>query len=205
MASIAFETIHGHGVWAWFGGPFSDAETIAPVHAGLIIAVTWAAAVIAYALTRLVVWLAAPAPRGDALLRASLVAPAVGLALALPLSLHGLYFLMTGGQFDDWVRLSVAVVGFAHVVFALTFGMHAAQFARGEPRMTIGGIFLWSTCASILPWGIIVIPEILTAITGVFVLPVLYAFDAVARRERDALPSLPRMALARKRLGTRVG
>ena len=35
------------------------------------------------------------------------------------------------------------------------------------------------------------IPEILTAITGIFVLPVLHIFDEIAERDRDALPSLP--------------
>lgn len=192
MASIAYEAIHGRGIWSSFGGPFSDNAFAHPLHAGRIMAVTWAAAVAAYAITRLVVWWVAPAPRGDALLRASLVVPAVGLALALPLGLHALWFLITGGELDGWVRMSVAVVGLSHLVFALTFGMHAAQLARGTPRMTIGGIFLWSTCASIIPWGLFVLPEILTAITGLFVLPVLHIFDALAERDRDALPSLPR-------------
>jgi hypothetical protein len=196
MASIAYETIHGRDVWSWFGGPFSDNAAAHPLHAGLIIAVTWAVAVVAYAIVRLAVWWAAPAPRGDALLRASLVVPAVGLALALPLGFHGLWFLITGAEFDSWVRMSVAVVGLSHLVFALTFGMHAAQLARGAPRMTIGGIFLWSTCASVIPWGIFVLPELLTLITGMLVLPVLYIFDALAESDRDALPALPRAKVA---------
>jgi prepilin signal peptidase PulO-like enzyme (type II secretory pathway) len=90
------------------------------------------------------------------------------------------------------VRLSVAVVGFAHLVFALTFGMRAAQLARtAAPTMTVGSVFLWSVCASVIPWGLLFIPELLTLITGMLILPVLFGFTAIANRERDALPVLP--------------
>lgn len=158
---------------------------------GLLLATTWGLALVAYGLARLVVWVAAPAPRGDALLRKSLVVPAVGLALALPLSIHGVAFLLVGADFRDWVGVSFAAVGLAHLVFALTFGIHAAQLARGEPRMTIRRIYLWSVCASLVPLGMFLLPEILTAITGLFVLPALHHFDTLARRDRDALPVLP--------------
>ena len=117
--------------------------------------------------------------------------PAVGVALALPLSIHGVGFLVVGGDFGSWVAVSLFVTGLAHLVFALTFGMRAAQLARGEARMTIRRIFLWSTCASIVPIGFFIIPVVLTAVTGLFVMPALHAFDTIALRERDALPILP--------------
>jgi hypothetical protein len=192
MGSLAWEVIRGHSLWEAFGGPFSVEADHEKLGAAMTLAATWAAATIVYAIVRVAVWASAPAPRGDALLRASLVVPAVGLGLALPLTLHALWFAMTGGNFDAWVRLSVAVVGFAHVVFALTFGMRAAQLTRtSRPTMTIGSIFLWSVCASVIPWGLLFLPETLTLITGVAILPVLHIFDAIARRERDALPALP--------------
>jgi hypothetical protein len=192
MGSLAWQVIRGNSLWATFGGPFSADGDRAKLDAAMTLATTWVAATVVYAIVRVAVWATAPAPRGDALLRASLVVPAVGLAFALPLTLHGLWFAMTGGNFDAWVRLSVAVVGFAHVVFALTFGMRAAQLTRtSRPTMTIGSIFLWSVCASVIPWGLLFLPETLTLITGVAILPVLHIFDAVARRERDALPTLP--------------
>ena len=192
MGSLAWQVIRGNSLWDTFGGPFSAEAERHTLGAGLTLAATWAAATAVYAVVRVAVWASAPAPRGDALLRASLVVPAVGLAFALPLTLHGLWFAMTGGNFDAWVRLSVAVVGFAHVVFALTFGMRAAQLTRtARPTMTIGSIFLWSVCASVIPWGLLFLPETLTLITGVAILPVLHVFDAIARRERDALPTLP--------------
>jgi hypothetical protein len=162
-----------------------------PPDSGRLLAATWCLALLAYGVTRLLVWVAGPAPRGDAFLRKSLVVPAVGIAIALPLSIHGVGFLVVGGDFGSWVAVSLFVTGLAHLVFALTFGMRAAQLARGEARMTIRRIFLWSTCASILPIGFFVIPVILTAVTGLFVMPALHAFDTIALRERDALPVLP--------------
>jgi hypothetical protein len=192
MSMLAWEVIRGRSVWSAFGGPFSSDADRPKLDAAGTIAAMWIAATGVYAIVRVAVTASAPAPRGDAWLRASLVIPAVGLALALPLTLHALWFAMTGGNFDSWVRLSVAVVGFAHVVFALTFGMRAAQLARtAQPTMTIGSVFLWSVCASVIPWGLLFLPETLTLITGVAILPVLHLFTEVARREREALPVLP--------------
>ena len=157
-------------------------------HAQSLFVLTWFAAVGIGLIVRGIVWLAAPAPRGDALLEASLVTPAIGLALILPLSLH---MVVMTGEFDSWVRLSVRVVGVAHVVFAALFGARAAGLARtATPRMSIGGIFVWSVLASFVPWPFI-IPQALTAVTGLFILPVIFVFDAIAAHERDALPALP--------------
>ena len=167
-----------------------------PPPAGEILEVIWLVAGTSYAIVRLGMRRAALAPRGDALLRASLVAPAVGLGLALPLSLHGLAFALPGAGlgpgFDTWADTSVRAVGLAHLVFAATFARRAAQLARsGAPTMSVGGIYLWAVLASAIPWGMFLLPEALTAVTGVFVLPVLFAFDRLAARERDALAQLP--------------
>lgn len=157
-------------------------------HAQSVFVLTWFAAVGIGLIVRGIVWLAAPAPRGDALLKASLVAPAVGLALILPLSLH---MLVMTGEFDSWVRMSIRVVGPAHVVFAVLFAARAAGLARtATPRVSIGAIFLWTVFASFVPWPFI-IPQALTAITGLFILPVIFVFDAIAAHERAALPALP--------------
>jgi hypothetical protein len=192
---IAFGAVLILGMAAQVYGALAASLAVGTVegltHSGLLLAATWGLALVAYAAVRLGVSVAAPAPHGDAYLRKSLVVPAVGVALALPLSIHGVGFLVVGGDFGSWVAVSLFVTGLAHLVFALTFGMRAAQLARGEARMTIRRIFLWSTCASILPIGFFVIPVILTAVTGLFVLPALHAFDTIALRERDALPILP--------------
>jgi hypothetical protein len=191
MTVVVYGAIVGPGAWAWLGGPFTHDVMHDQTHSGPLLAATWLVALVAYGATRLAVWVAAPAPRGDALLRRSLVVPAVGIALALPLSLHAIPFLLAGEDFREWVCASIAAVGFAHLVFAVTFAMRAGQLADGEPRVTIRRIVKWSVIASLVPCGMFLLPEILTAITALFVVPVLHMFDAIARRERDALPVLP--------------
>ena len=158
------------------------------LHAQRLFEATWAIAVVSALVVRLIVWLLDPAPRGDALLAASLAIPAAGLALMLPLSLH---MIVMKGDFDSWVRMSVTVVGLAHVVFAVLFAARAAGLARtATPAVSLGAIYVWTMFASFVPWPFI-IPQVLTGITGLFILPVAFAFDALATREREALPQLP--------------
>lgn len=136
-------------------------------------------------------------PRGDMLLTASLVVPAVGLALALPLTVHGLWLLLINSgnsrAFDNWFDTSLRVVGFAHVIFALLFAVHARQLATTErPGMSITAIYGWTVLASCVPLGMWILPELITAITGLPILIVMHVFDEIAARERTALPALPR-------------
>jgi hypothetical protein len=205
MTSRVYETVV-HGTPSEYSGPFND-DVLHPTHVTRYLAVTWAIAIAGYALVRLFVRVTAPAPRGDGLLRASLVVPAVGIALVLPLTVHGAFVQPFGSAaFDTWFQVSMLVLGAPQLVFALTFGIHASQLARGEPRMTIRWVFRWSVRASLVPSAIFVVMEpqgmlfaavgaletaLATAITGLLVLPVLRRFDALARRDRDALPVLP--------------
>ena len=169
-----------------------DARAGAHDVTAVIISGTWLAAAAGYLVVRLGVWLAAPAPRGDALLRASLVVPAIGLALAVPLGLHLAICTLAGGEFHEWASASVRAVGIAHLVFAATFALRAAGLARtSTPRISHQDIYLATVVASAIPLGMFVLPEILTALTGLAVLPVLSAFDWLAERERGALPLLP--------------
>jgi hypothetical protein len=173
------------------GGAFAVVRAVhstGPIQAQRLFEATWAIAIVAALVVRGIVWLVDPAPRGDALLAASLAIPAAGLALILPLSLH---MVVMRGDFDSWVRMSVTVVGLAHVVFAILFAARAAGLARtATPRVSIAAIFLWTVFASFVPWPFI-IPQVLTAITGLFILPVLFLFDFLATRERAALPHVP--------------
>ena len=193
--------VAGMSLLAWFtlADPRCSALARAlDAHAGAhdvtsaIISGTWLAAAASYLVVRLAVWLAAPAPRGDALLRASLVVPAIGLALALPLGFHLVICTLAGGELHEWASASVRAVGIAHLVFAATFALRAAALARtSTPRISHQDIFLATVAASAIPLGMFVLPEILTAHTGLLVLPVLWAFDRLAERERDALAQLP--------------
>jgi hypothetical protein len=162
--------------------------------------VMWLGAVAAAAVTNVLIRWWKPVPQGDALLRASLVVPALGLAFALPLSIHLLFLTLIDGDvahFGEWVGVSTWVVGFAHVVFALLFAVRARGLAESErPRMSVVAIYGWTVVASALPLGPLIIPEALTAITGLAVLPFMYAFDQIAARERAALPCMPRAIVA---------
>lgn len=178
MGAIVWRTLHGHADGA-----------------GHDLALTWLGAVIVAVL----VWRAAlvfkPVPGGDALLRASLVIPAIGLACVLPLTMHGLWALLihsTAHAYDNWFDTSLRVVGFAHVVFMILFAVHAQQLASTKrPGMTIGAIYSWTVLASCVPLGMWILPEVLTAITGLPILVVMHVFDELAARERTALPALP--------------
>lgn len=178
MGAIVMRTLHGH-----------------PDGAGHDLALTWLGAVVAGAITWLVARWCKPVPGGDALLRASLVIPALGLAAVLPLSMHGLWALLIDSSahaYDNWFDTSLHVVGFAHVVFMLLFAVHARQVASSErPGMTIAAIYGWTVLASCVPLGMWILPEVLTAITGLPILIVMHVFDAIAARERTALPALP--------------
>lgn len=157
--------------------------------------IMWLCAIAAAGITALLVLWASPAPRGDSLLHASLVVPAVGLALALPLTIHLLFFLLIGGDargFGEWVGVSVRVVGLAHLVFAALFALRAHGLAEtARPRMSIAELSAWTVLASAVPLGWLVIPEAVTLITGFAVMPVMFMFDAIAANERTALPALP--------------
>ena len=175
-AVIALRSIHDHDEGA--------ARTLAT---------TWAVAIGGWAITRVGArWL----PARDAWLRESLVIPAVGLALVLPLTAHGLWAVMRGWSardFDEWCGISIRIVGLAHVVFALMFAIHARQVATTErPGISIAAIYGWTVAASAVPLGMWILPELLTAVTGLPILIVLHVFDQIAGRERTALPALPR-------------
>jgi hypothetical protein len=123
--------------------------------------VTWPVAGSVFLVIRAGVWLVAPAPRGDALLRASLVVPAIGLALALPLTIHLLWFVIAGANFDRWAQLSVPAAGAAHVAFAVLFAFRAAELARtGDPHLSISTIYLLTVLASTIPFGVFILPEL---------------------------------------------
>ena len=109
------------------------------------------------------------------------------LAFALPLTLHGLWFAMTSGNFDAWSaqrrrrRLRARRVRAA-------FGCAPRELTRtSRPTMTIGSIFLWSVCASVIPWACCSSRDDADADHGRRDPARAPRVDAVARRERDAL------------------
>lgn len=174
--------------------------------AAQILGTTWFAATVAaaaaYALAAALPLRLAP----DALFVPSLVVPAAGGALILPLTLHLLFLLMMGARssgFDEWVRWSLVITGVAHLVFAAACVVRVRRLATGDASMTPGRIFWITVTATCLPfvvlWGI---PPVVVALTGLPILPLLYGMKPLIDHERDeiaALPAqLPRAALVRR-------
>lgn len=153
-------------------------------HSAAILGVTWLAAFVAACITYLTY-------RGEVRLTTSLVVPACGIALLLPLTLHLLFFTFvthsTSG-FDEWVTLSLIATGIAHVVFAIMAMTRAYQLARGEPAVSIVAIYFTCVANGAIPF---VIPAAYVALTGLPIIPLLAYMERIATRER-AVPELPR-------------
>jgi hypothetical protein len=123
----------------------------------------------------------------DDWLAASLVFPAVGMALLLPLSLHMPFALLLGGAsgFDAWSSMSMVIVGHAHVLLAILTAKRALALVRDDPARSPGSIYLLTIVAAAVPFGIFyAIPPILVALTGVPLLALLQSMEATITRER---------------------
>lgn len=123
--------------------------------------------------------------RGDRHRAAGYVVPAVGMALMLPLTLHlGVAMLMgyTARGFDDWCFWSVVFVSVAHVVFAILVGLRAAAIVQGRPPISVGTIYIATVTLACVPGVLLVIPLIITAVTGVPLLPLLYGMERWGER-----------------------
>lgn len=140
-----------------------------------------AAAVATYAILRIL-----PQVREREHIReASFVLPAIGAALVLPLSVHALWKLASGAglhDFDEWAWLSIVFTGLAHVVFAISAAVRASQLARGKPPIHTGMIYAITIAAGMFPFP--VLPSIYIALTGIPILPLVYAMKPLAARER---------------------
>jgi hypothetical protein len=133
----------------------------------------------------------------------SLVLPAVAISLLTPLTLHlGFEALTNQGsadvlfrRFDEWIVMSMIVVGHAHVALAALAGRFGFQVARMPLEQlavdeTRGfKALLWTILVSAVP-GIVLfaIPPLLVAVTGVAFVPFLFiATRRIALAERTAL------------------
>ncbi|MFT3700705.1 MAG: hypothetical protein QM831_46600 [Kofleriaceae bacterium] len=114
----------------------------------------------------------------------SLVVPSIGVILLLPITVHLIYFASTHrtDSFADWVKESVFLVGFAHVVCAGATAYRANTLARGDEGMASWTIYASTVAAANVPFPLI--PSVIVAITGVFVVPVIWGLAPLARWER---------------------
>lgn len=123
------------------------------------------------------------------------VVPAVGAALALPLTIQLAYFVVIDGEvhvnsFNGWAKFGAAFTGIAHIWFAGCVGRRAAQLARGEEPLRVWTIY-WSTVLMSAFPGILLfgLPPLVTAATGLPILPLLHLMRRVpVGRDEVSLP-----------------
>ncbi|MEO8552917.1 MAG: hypothetical protein ABI678_23235, partial [Kofleriaceae bacterium] len=138
------------------------------------LAETWAVAVAAAAVAGTIAWIARA--RGSSLFTASWVVAVIGVALALPLSLHLVLRLVIGKGlvgFDEFAWTCVVMTGIAHVVLAMLAGIRAWQLARGKTGLSIFIIYGWCVGVGLLPY--LWYGALYVGLTGLVLLPLLYA------------------------------
>jgi hypothetical protein len=174
------------------------------VGAARTIELTWLSAVLA----GVVAWRVALRVRFDAtperLFAVSLMVPAVGIALLLPITLHMPVILVIrdSAAFDVWVVASMWLTGLAHAVFAITSALRGRQLVAGEATWSPRKIYIATVVTSCVPFAVLyAIPPVIVAITALPFVPLLRAMEWIVVRERRELASaqheLPR-AITRK-------
>ncbi|HEU4735181.1 MAG TPA: hypothetical protein VFT22_45130 [Kofleriaceae bacterium] len=176
--------------------------------AAAIIALTWVVAAVA----AVVAWLIAlrlplhGAP--DTLFAESLMVPAAGIALLLPITLHlPVVLALTDREaFDIWLVVSIWITGLAHLVFATMCALRGYQLVVGKPAWSPRKIYVATVLTSCLPFlALYAIPPALVALTGLPFIPLLRAMERIVTRERQELAGaphrLPRAIVAPARRG----
>lgn len=130
--------------------------------------------------------------RASSIERASAALPLIATALLGPLTLHAIVYGVASNDlmnhFDTWIGLSLAIVGHAHLVFAWMGHRYAARL-RSATSDEIRRTWLrqalkaygYTVLASAIPGAIfILLPPILTALTGLFLASLAYCVVSAA-------------------------
>jgi hypothetical protein len=140
-------------------------------------------------------------PSLEHLFAGSLIVPAIGIALALPITLHMPVILVIrdSAAFDIWVVASMWITGLAHAVFAITSALRARQLVAGAGKVTWSPrrIYVATVVTSCVPFAVLyAIPPVIVAITALPFVPLLRAMEGIVVRERQefaaAQHALPR-------------
>ncbi|MSP62337.1 MAG: hypothetical protein EXR72_18795 [Myxococcales bacterium] len=136
---------------------------------------------------------------GDRMERISVALPLIGLALIVPLALHGLFwaaFMRHGsslGEYDDWIRISMVIVGHSHLLLAF-LGWRLARRMRSTPIQRLphaaSGWAAWGlTIASSAIPGVVLlfVPVALVAVTGLFFIPASFSWMKARVADERAL------------------
>jgi len=164
------------------------------IHAIAIIGVTWGVAIAVGLATWLVARRMTVRLAPDALFAESLMIPAIGIALILPITIHMPFVLGLGDRdlFDFWVGASLWLTGFAHLVFAVACAYRGYRLARAEPAWSPRVIYALTVVTSCFPFIVLfAIPPALVALTALPFLPILHRMEKIANRERAELADAP--------------
>jgi hypothetical protein len=169
------------------------------VHAAIVIARIWLAAVGAGVVVRMVVGWLPGSPSADALFVHSWAIPSGGVALVLPITLHLPFAIICADQtgFDLWVAATLWFTLPAHLVFAAMAAVRAQRLVAGRRAPSPLRIYVTTLIVSCVPFVLLLaIPPVLIAITGVPFLPLLRWMERGIGRERAELRTqLPRAAV----------
>ncbi|HEX5059762.1 MAG TPA: hypothetical protein VFV99_10410 [Kofleriaceae bacterium] len=151
-------------------------------YAWQIIVATWLLAITAGLIVRVVAPHVRMRREADALRDAALWVPSVGVALLMPLTIHMFAFTDDAREFDEWVRLSLAMVSHTHVAFAVLVYVRARALSRGDEPTSIPRIYVLTCAFALFPF---VIPVVYVAITGIPIVPLLLWMKRIARLDRE--------------------
>ena len=104
----------------------------------------------------------------DAFASASIVVPAVGLAVVAPISLQAAVgaplALLAGADFDGWMAFAIGGTVHVHLAFAVSMGLAAMRLARGHD---VRRVALWpAVVLSFIPGALIGFPPLLVWVSG---------------------------------------
>jgi hypothetical protein len=161
-------------------------------HAATVLLLSWVLAIGAGGLTYFLARQVPPRPRSLARAFApSLVLPGIGMALTLPLTLHLWFAVLIGSLngFEEWVRLSVWIVGPAHLVAAALVAVRGWRLAAGKSAPSPAAIWGIVIAVSCVPFVVYILPPFLVMLTGGLCLPFVYRMERIANHEREQLGS----------------
>jgi hypothetical protein len=189
---------------AWSGFFRAHSEGFGAVR---LISLTWLIAILAGVVVRAIAARLRWRPAAEALFAESVMVPAAGIALLLPITLHLPIVVLAAGvsAFDFWVTASLWVTGAAHVVFAALCVLRARQLIAGRSALTPRAIYVATLLTSCVPFALLwAIPPLLVGITALPFMPMLHAMQRLVDRERAeiaAAPDLPRAVAVLTRRG----
>ena len=172
--------------------PWFDARP--SLDAAKIISTTWLAALVVGAIARHIARRLPLRWNPDALFAESVMAPVLGMALLLPLTLHMPIALLASDSegFDTWVGLSLWITGLAHLVFAITCAMRGYQLVMGRPAYSPRRIVVVTLITSCVPFIVLIgIPPLLVVITALPLIPLMRVMEPVIARERAEVAAAP--------------